>query len=94
MQYQDLRTWSPTHDCYAHRISMTNERGGELFMLLVEDCGRKEMRARKAAAVEAIIDVLDQAADRGVPAEPGEVRVPPAHWARMVRTQMQEKAAA
>ncbi len=95
MQYQALRTWSPTHDAYVHRISVPNAHGGEMWMLLVEDCPRKELRARKAAAVEALIDRLDAAYERGgVDAEPGEVKVRAADWAKMVAKQMQALAKA
>ena len=75
--------------CTASQLA--NERGGELFMLLIADCGRKELRARKAAAVEAIIDVLEEATGREMVAEPGEVRVPPKKWERLVAEQTEAK---
>jgi hypothetical protein len=95
MLYQDLRTWSPSHDAYVHRISVVNARGGELFMLIVEDCPRRELRARKAAAVEALVDHLDAAWEQGIEApDPGEVKVAPGVWAKMIEKQMREMARA
>ena len=94
MWYQGLRTWSPTHDTYVWRISVPNEMCGECFMLLVEDCPRREMRVRKQVAVEAINDFMDAERAEGRIPEPGEVKVTPGAFNRAVQRAMQERMAA
>ena len=95
MHYQDLRIWSLQHDAYVHRISVGNAHGHELFIQIVDDCPRRELRARKAAAVEALFDHIEAAWERGIEApDPGEVKVPPAQWRKAVERQMREMAKA
>ena len=83
--YQSVKTYSPTHDNYVHRVSMGNEHGHELFVLIVDDAGPAVLRARRAAAVDAIQEAIDLGMD------PGEVRVSPAIWRQMVADAMKER---
>lgn len=76
--YQDIRTYSPLHDGYVHRISMGNEHGHELYMLLLNDEGARTYRAHRMAALDAIQEAIDMGCD------PGEVRVEAGAWERMV----------
>jgi hypothetical protein len=90
VQYQDLRTWSPEHDTFVHRISVANARGHELYILIVEDCDHRTLRARKMAAVEAITDYIDEAWEQGIEApEPGEVKVEQEAWEKTVARHVQ-----
>jgi len=92
--YQRLRTWSALHDAYIERISMGNEHGHELFIMVVDDGNRKQLRAKRAAAVDAITEAMDDAAAKGMVADPGEVRVPPDVWREMVEKVLMEAAQA
>lgn len=83
--YQSIKTYSPIHDGYVHRVSMGNEHGHELFMLVVDDSGPALLRARRTAAVDAISEALDMGCD------PGEVRVAPKVWDEMVADAMRER---
>lgn len=94
MWYQQLRTWSPTHDTMVWRLSVPNEMGHEVFALLVEDCPRREMRMRKQVAVEAIYDYMDAERSEGRIPEPCEVKIAPETMRAAVQRAMQERMAA
>jgi hypothetical protein len=82
--YQELRSYSPIQDCTVARISMTDDRHQEFFMLVPDRGTRRDYRAARSAALEA----LQEAIDAGC--EPGEVRVDPAAWAEMITAAMLE----
>ena len=84
--FQQLRTWSPISGDYVWRISMPNEHGHELFMVVSGD--RRGYRQRRAAALMAIQDALDAGCD------PGEVRPTAAQWTRYMEDAMEEERAA
>lgn len=85
--YQQLRSYSPLHDCDVVRVSMTDERNQELFML-VPDRGerRRPWRVLRAAALDAIGEALAEGLD------PGEVRVQPDVWESLVAEVCQREA--
>ena len=64
--FQEMRFWSPTLGCDAARLSMTDERGSEYFMIVPREAGAR-WREKRAEAVE----VIERAIHDGV--EPGEV---------------------
>ncbi len=76
--YQALRSYSPFHDCDVVRISVGNEHGHELFMLIVDDGPRRSYRAKRNAALDALADALDAGG------EPGEVKIDSDVWDNMV----------
>lgn len=84
--YQALRSYSPVHDCDVVRVSMGNEHGHELWMLIVDNEGARRFRAKRTAALDAIMEAIDLGCD------PGEVRVEPAAWKQMVNEAMMERA--
>ena len=84
--YQELRAYSPIHDCTVARVSMTDANHQEVFMLLPDRGIRREYRAQRDAALEAIGDAIDAGCG------PGEVKVPADVWAEMVETAKRERA--
>ena len=64
--YQEFKSYSPFYDAVMARISMTDERGSEYFVLIPTKSG-KAYRAAKAEALEMIGEAMAQ------DLEPGEV---------------------
>jgi hypothetical protein len=65
--YSEFRMYSPTYDAVMSRISMTDDSGGEFFMLVPATSG-KSYRKAKTEALEMIQEAMAQGC------QPGEVR--------------------
>lgn len=85
--YQEIRAYSPIHDCDVVRVSMADERCSEFFMQVPCPDGRRGWRVKRAAALQAI----GEAIDGGL--EPGEVLVSPDAWAEMLAQARAEEMA-
>lgn len=77
-EYQQLKMWSPVDDCYVARISVGNDHGHELFMLVPMNMPSRDFRTHRTAALDAIQEAIDAGLD------PGEVRVDPVVWEQML----------
>ncbi len=70
--YQEFLAYSPFYDAVMARISMTDERGSEYFVLIPAKSG-KAYRTVKAEALEMIIEAMAPRED-GTSLPPGEVQ--------------------
>lgn len=66
MAYSEFRFWSPILDADAVRLSMSGTKGGEFFVIIRADDGKKYRERRDRA-----LGLIQQAIDEGL--EPGEV---------------------
>jgi hypothetical protein len=66
--YSEFRFWSPMMNCEAARLSMWDKNGGEFFVHVPTDEGRRWRERRNRA-----LDVIQQAITDGL--QPGEVIV-------------------
>lgn len=86
--YQEIRAYSPLHDCDVVRVSMADERCSEFFMQVQDRDRRRGWRVKRNAALAAI----GEAIDAGL--QPGEVIVSPEAWAEMLAEARAEEMAA
>lgn len=66
--YHEFVSYSPVHDCEVCRLSVFDSRGGEFYVIIPRENGRR-WRERRAKA----LDDIDYAIARGM--EPGQVIV-------------------
>lgn len=67
MRYRELKFWDGMNDRKAVRLSVADERGGEFYMILPRENGRKWRERRDEA-----LGIISEAMSLGL--EPGEVR--------------------
>lgn len=66
--YRELRFYDGANDRQAVRLSVSDGRTGEFFMILPRESGRR-WRERRSAALDAISEAIETGC------EPGEVRI-------------------